>query len=174
MIIESKFRTQFVVKYISIVSFGLLVILLLLFLGLPKATILNYGATLSSFYDANKFLPMLLIAAFAIDSLTIPLTVAVIAVLASHKIAGPIYRMQQFINDMANTRKARHIKFRNHDQLQETADALNTMIRDLEGKMDAIYVAHREFESARLGSASPDELKMKVDKIEKAINRFSF
>lgn len=174
MRIESKFRTKFVVKYISIVSFGLLVILLLLFLGLPQATILSYGGTLSAFSEANRFLPLLLVAAFAIDSLTIPFTVTVIAILASHKIAGPIYRMQQFINDMANTRKARPLKFRNSDQLHETADALNMMIRDLEGRLDAISAAHRAFEEARLGAASPAELKLKADKIEKAIHKFSF
>ncbi|TAN43764.1 MAG: hypothetical protein EPN22_09250 [Nitrospirae bacterium] len=174
MIIESKFRTKFFLKYICIVSFGLLVILLLLFLGLPKTTIISYGGTLSSFSDANKFLPLLLIAAFVIDSLTIPFTVTVIAILASHKIAGPIYRMQKFINDMAEKRKARPLRFRNSDQLHETADALNTMIRDLESRLDAISAAYREFEEARIGAVSHAELKTKADKIEKAINKISF
>lgn len=176
--INPGFKLKFLLNYSLIIIAGLLTILFSIYLALPKAKIDNYSLLLYAFSEANSSMPQVIMTAFIIDTLTIPVVVAIIAVLASHKIAGPIFRLQKFLNEIVETRKQRPIQFRTNDQLQETATALNAMTRDLDEHFRVIIAAHKDFEETRERSdqktASLSELKSKADEIGKAIQRFKF
>ncbi len=48
----------------------------------------------------------------------------------SHRIIGPIYRIEMIIKEVIETGKAPVIKLRKHDELQETIDLLNKFFED--------------------------------------------
>lgn len=52
----------------------------------------------------------------------------------SHKIAGPIYRVENELKEILNGNYSRRIKLRSHDELQEIADAINKILDQVQSK----------------------------------------
>jgi len=60
------------------------------------------------------------------------LMVCFLSVFVSHKIAGPVYRLEESAKIIASGDFSRRIKLRSGDELQELADAFNTMTDSLD------------------------------------------
>jgi len=54
-----------------------------------------------------------------------------LALISSHKIAGPIYRIEKDMSEIARGNLALRIKLRRGDELQDIADAINAMTEKL-------------------------------------------
>ena len=54
-----------------------------------------------------------------------------LALISSHKIAGPIYRIEKDMSEIARGNLALRIKLRRGDELQDIADAINAMTENL-------------------------------------------
>lgn len=65
----------------------------------------------------------------------ITLAVAVICLIFSHRIAGPIYRLEKSIDALGEGDLAVHVKFRDYDALGPIADETNVAIRRLNHKV---------------------------------------
>ncbi|MBT9537102.1 MAG: hypothetical protein IVZ94_03115 [Nitrospirae bacterium] len=174
--IEKSFERKFILRFTGIVLTGMGVIALLLYIAIPSSEIRRYADAIQSFIEADDALSGVIRAALIVESIVISGVVVLVAVLASHKIAGPVYSLQRVINELVNTRKARPITFRSYDQLQNTARSFNTMINGLNEHFRAISDAYEEFERARKEIDNTPEsaarLKEKVDNLGKAIERF--
>lgn len=175
--IEKSFKHKFILSFTGIVLTGMGVTALLLYRIISVSEIGRYADAIISYIKADDALPGVIRTAFIAESLVLPGVVVLVAVLASHKIAGPVYRLQRALNELVNTRKVRPITFRSDDQLQDTADGFNTMITRLNEHFHAISEAYEEFEGARKKiddtPLSVKRLKEKVDNLGKAIERFS-
>jgi len=57
-----------------------------------------------------------------------------IGIVASHKIAGPIYRMINFVNSVAEGNYKNRLKLRKKDELKDLAEAINKLVDKLEKK----------------------------------------
>jgi len=57
-----------------------------------------------------------------------------IGILTSHKIAGPVFRMVRFLNNVAEGDYTKRVHLRKGDQLQDLAEAINKVVDKLEGK----------------------------------------
>ncbi|UCD55827.1 MAG: HAMP domain-containing protein [Candidatus Omnitrophota bacterium] len=55
-----------------------------------------------------------------------------IGIFASHKIAGPIYRMVKFLNNVTSGDYSQRIILRKHDELKDLAEAINNLVDKLE------------------------------------------
>ncbi len=53
---------------------------------------------------------------------------SIVAILFSHKIAGPIYRVEKIAEELKNGNLNINVRFRKGDELHHLADALNNMI----------------------------------------------
>jgi len=56
-----------------------------------------------------------------------------LGLLFSHKIAGPVYRIERTIYEIANGNLTSRVKLRKGDELWDLADVLNTMLERLKG-----------------------------------------
>ena len=71
---------------------------------------------------------------FLVTALVTLLAIVGFGLMLSHRVAGPLYRMKQYLLDPAsNTPSAAPLKFRDNDHFPELAEALNTRL----GKSDA-------------------------------------
>jgi methyl-accepting chemotaxis protein len=52
---------------------------------------------------------------------------SILGILISHKIAGPIYRLEKVVNDMAEGKKISAVKIRRYDEFHSLADALERL-----------------------------------------------
>lgn len=179
--IEKSFERKFILRFTGIVLTGMGVITLLLYIAIPSSETRHYADAISSFIKADDALSGVIRVALIVEAIVISAVVILVAVLASHKIAGPVYSIQRVINELIISRKAcehkfRPITFRNYDQLQNTARSFNTMINALNEHFCAISSAYEEFERARKEIddtlESAERLKEKVDNLGKAIERF--
>jgi methyl-accepting chemotaxis protein len=57
--------------------------------------------------------------------------IALVALYLSHKIAGPVYRIERYLTDMAAGRLTAHIKLRKGDELVSVADKINELTDSL-------------------------------------------
>ncbi|MDD2702696.1 MAG: hypothetical protein PHC33_01645 [Candidatus Omnitrophica bacterium] len=53
--------------------------------------------------------------------------IAMLSLLYSHRIAGPLYRIQKYINSLAEGKDIPAVRFRNYDEFKEVADALEKL-----------------------------------------------
>jgi methyl-accepting chemotaxis protein len=172
--IEKSFKHKFILRFTGIVLTGMGVMALLLYIAIPSSGTRYYADAIISFLKAEDALSGVIMVALIMESIVIS------GVLASHKIAGPVYSLQRVLNELVNTRRACHkfrpISFRSYDQLQNTARSFNTMINRLNGHSRAISDAYEEFEGARKEiddtPESAERLKEKADNLGKAIERF--
>ena len=179
--IEKSFKRKFILRFTGIVLTGMGVIAMLLYITIPSSETRHYADAIISFIKADDALSGVIRAALIVESIVISGVVILVAVLASHKIAGPVYSLQRVINELVTSRKAcehkfRPITFRSYDQLQNTARTFNTMINGLNEHFRAISDAYEEFERARKEIDNTPEsaarLKEKADNLGKAIERF--
>ena len=125
--------TKFQLKYVS-------QILLLMFLTAVLCSFVVYytgmivlGEKLASVYPQGRLmaiLTMVNIRVFFSVILVSPL-VAIIAILLSHRIAGPIYRIESFLTSMASGNLAYRLTLRQGDEFMNIADKINLLIDSL-------------------------------------------
>ena len=65
---------------------------------------------------------------FVVTSLFVAIYLFVFGLLYSHRIAGPIYRLQQDLKGFTAGKPLRRIKFRKGDYFQELANAVNDQV----------------------------------------------
>lgn len=175
--IEKGFKHKFILSFTGIVLTGLGVMALAFYFIIPDSVTRHYVDAIISFVKADDALSGVVRAALAAEAIVLSGVVVLVAVLTSHKIAGPVYRLRRTLNDLVNTGKAGPIAFRNDDQLQAAAGGFNTMIKGLDERFRAISEAYEEFEGARKEIDDTPEsvarLKERVEDLGKAIKRFT-
>lgn len=103
--------------------------------------------------------------------------VALLSIFLSHKIAGPLYRVEKFIKAVARGDLSTKLRLRQGDELQELAEAINDMTDDLKNRVKRLKgisnMAGLELERLRriLGKELPDikVVKSEVDELAKSI-----
>lgn len=68
---------------------------------------------------------------FIVCALVLLLIILIMGIAFSHRIAGPIYRMQRHMTDLSKSKNYTDVKFRKHDFFPELADAFNTLMKGL-------------------------------------------
>lgn len=124
---------KFQLKYVGI-------ILLLMFLTAALCSYVVYytsmlllGEKLASIYPQGRLVSIVKIVNFRIFlsvALVTPL-VALIGIVLSHRIAGPIYRMETFMANLAGGDLSSRIVLRKGDELMLLADAINRLVASL-------------------------------------------
>jgi len=93
----------------------------------------------------------------------------VMTLFASHKIAGPLYRIGKNIEDLASGNLNVRFGLRSGDEIKELAEKLDAMAQSLRSKVAAIKSAFRSLE-ASAKDASP-EMKRDIQNLKEAISR---
>jgi len=86
-------------------------------------------------------------------------------VLLSHRVAGPIYRVQKIAEDLGNGNLNFTVRFRKDDDLQELAGALNKMIGNIRAmvKEDKVIISRLSVMSEKLSRDIDSQQDLKKD-----------
>jgi len=93
--------------------------------------------------------------------------VALIGIILSHRIAGPIYRMEKYMTSIAQGDFSQRIVLRRNDELIKLADAINTMVDSLSttitGEQALLAKVNKELNALKddVEKASPDHAKIR-------------
>jgi len=137
---HQKRTKYFIHKRFQLQYLGLFLVLSILIIVMASATV--YVSTydvmkekLENVYPQSELRPIIRQTNFALFRnliLLIPV-IAVGSVYLSHKIAGPLYRIEKSIEQIAKGDLDLKVKLRKGDEFKEMAHALNHMISELKG-----------------------------------------
>jgi len=186
MVKPTKFRrkiylvkTKFQLKYTGIIILFMFGVAALsaytvyytgwLMMGERLAYIYPQGRLVSIMGGINKTLLLRLL-------LVTPI-VAFIAILLSHRVAGPLFRIERFLKSVAKGNLGMKLRLRREDELQDLAEAINEMTNDLSNRLQVmrkvVNMADLDIEnlSNSVGSGQLDAkgVKSKVQELEKKI-----
>ena len=136
--INRKFQRTFILKFCALVIIGSAIsggIIYMLSRSTVTTVFDNLRLTIKS--TADFILPSLFLASAIVIALVGFATVAV-TLFTSHKVAGPLYRMEKDIDEVTAGSLDKEIKLRQADELKALAASLNNMIRALRVDMREI------------------------------------
>ena len=166
--IKKEFQTDFSVKFLILIALES-VLAIAMFIYLSRGTVITgySGSELVIASTGEYFLPTVVLANLALIGLT-AVAGFIIMVAYSHKIAGPLYRFEKSIDEMASGDLTSRFNLRANDQLEELAGRINSLSEKLDGAVSGIKSEARELEAAieeareslRSGSLSALEEKL--------------
>ncbi|MFC1553596.1 hypothetical protein ACFL7D_03080 [candidate division KSB1 bacterium] len=136
--IQKEFQTKMIVQFI-------LLLVVMAFISSVSLYFLADSELESSYFAAHStiesmrsaLLPAILITNF-ISVLIIAVVTGYFVLLSSHKIAGPLYKVEKVIKEIAAGNLSIDAKLRKDDQLKNLADSLDNMLKELSGKLQNI------------------------------------
>ena len=93
----------------------------------------------------------------------------VVALLISHKLAGPLFRFQKELREIGEGNLTQVIKLRKNDQVKAMADSLNQMRTDLQNKILAIKEEVEQIIESTSGQDIPPDLSKRLDHLNQKI-----
>ncbi|MCC6502984.1 MAG: methyl-accepting chemotaxis protein [Deltaproteobacteria bacterium] len=136
--IKKEFQTDFSIKFLILIALES-VLAIGLFLYLSRGTVITgySGSEIVIAGTGEYFLPTVLLANLALIGVT-AIAGFIIMVAYSHKIAGPLYRFEKSIDEMASGDLTSRFNLRANDQLEELASRINRLSESLDKAVSAI------------------------------------
>jgi methyl-accepting chemotaxis protein len=99
------------------------------------------------------------------------LAASVVVMLMTHRIAGPMYRFEKYINEIGSGRLYSDLKIRKKDQFQNMAGSLNRMTQDLKLGLVEVNEVSEKLDKliGQLSDSSSREILLKED-IKRIVN----
>lgn len=131
--IKRKFQTKFILRFCGLVVLasaisGIIVFLHLYFRGTITTAFVN--SRLSIITTADYILPVL-IGASLITIVLISMATALVVMYLSHRIAGPLFRIEKSIDEIGAGNLVFKINLRSTDEIKKMADCINNMTENL-------------------------------------------
>ncbi|MBI4335638.1 MAG: methyl-accepting chemotaxis protein [Candidatus Omnitrophica bacterium] len=182
--IKIKRRTYLIKSRFQLKYTGLILLFMFIVAWLVGYTVYYTGWLLMGERLANVYPQGRLVAIMRTIDLTLFLRlllvtplVALVSILLSHRIAGPVYRIEQFLKSVAQGDLSMKLRLRKGDELRDLADAINEMTSDLKNRVNKLKgltnMAELELEKLKmmLGEGIPDIkiVKSEVDELANSI-----
>lgn len=136
--IEKGFQAKFIVRFCMLIALGgLLTTAIIYILAMQSTTVAFVDSRVVVRSTADFMLP-LLVQTVLVVVIIISLATIFITLFASHKIAGPMYRLKKVTESLAKGDFSSDFKIRKLDQFQDLADAFNNMIAGLRTEIAAL------------------------------------
>lgn len=167
-LINKDFQIRFIFKFcLLLLSASVLSTVILMYLseGTLTSTFNNSRLVISS--TASAILPATLLTNI-ITICVVAIATILVTLFVSHKIAGPLFRFQKEVREIAKGNLSINICLRKKDQIKDIADELNAMCNSLGQKIKGIREEIFEIsEMAKNGS----EIQQMSSALNKLLNR---
>lgn len=129
-------KREFQLKYIGMILAVMLLTLIIAGYSIYYNSWILLGARLANVYPQGRLVQIFRYVNLRlfVNMFFVTMLCTGIAIIASHKIAGPIYRMLHFVNDIAAGNYSQRLVLRKGDELNELAGALNKLAEKLESE----------------------------------------
>lgn len=167
--IKLSFSTAFQIKYSLVILAVFICANFLLYLLLNKALSGGYLENLRTLYYLDQDLPFYLLIMAFLQIVFILLLTLIITLLVSHQIAGPIFRYEEVLNQIATGQFPAQVSTRNTDQLKPMVDSLNDLTTSFRG----IYENARILEGlASSAEVDTEQLQQQIDRVRENMGVF--
>ncbi len=176
--IDKKFQSNFIVKFCIIVVLACVLIGGIVFWFSQDSTTVAIEDTKVQVKKTSDFLFPLLIDTILLVIMFSALAVGLLTLLISHKISGPLFRLNREVKAVGEGDLSRNFSIRADDQLQELSESLNHMCINLRRNFILVResVKHlNDYYGQHLSTLSQNEkkeLKNIIDEIKKKLDYF--
>lgn len=125
--IKLGFSVGFQIQYCLVVAAIFIIANILLYLLMNKALSGSYLESLRTLYFLDQNLPFYLTIMALLLTCFILILTLVITLLVSHRIAGPVFRYEAVLSQIASGEFPPHVATRDSDQLKPMVDSLNEL-----------------------------------------------
>jgi methyl-accepting chemotaxis protein len=128
-IVSAKFQ----LRYVGLILMLMFITAIICSYAIYYTVMINLGEKLANVYPQGRLVAIIDTVNFRIlmsMALMSPI-VGFIGIYLSHKIAGPIYRMERFLTDMSTGNLAQKLVLRKGDELVSVADKINLLRESL-------------------------------------------
>jgi len=183
--IQRAFLTKFVIKFSVVVLVGVLAASLLLFMIINRDLGESYYSGIYFLSHLTRNLIKYLMYSFAFQLIIISLATIVITLLASHKIAGPLFRLEKISDQIARGELPERVRIRSKDQIQSLAYSMDNMVQQLKTKLKKLnsnldriresrpkieqFIEKNDIDSFR---REFDSIKKEIDSVEEILKSF--
>lgn len=169
--VDKKFQTAFIVKFASLVVIATAVSgAIVYFMAKSTVTTSFENSRLVIKSTADFILPSVLLSG-AIAIVSIGLATILIATIASHRIAGPVYRLGKDIKEVSTGNLQIRFGLRKNDEMKSLADDLNVMVEVFRNDVAGIKKIYSELESA-LNSNNIESARTKLKELKIIVEKF--
>lgn len=125
-LINPAFQLKFS-AFIAFIIIGVSLIYPFILLKLMDEFIIKQGGINPEIFESRQSLILLLIG----WQIGYTITMFIICIFFSHKVAGPLYKLNLYLRKIANNEQVDIIRFRKNDYFPELADSYNAAIKTL-------------------------------------------
>lgn len=156
-LIDKKFQGAFIMRFSFLVLIGGVITIAIMYsLALQTTTVGFFNSRVQVHTTADYILPLLTQTVLMV-SIVVGITAAIMTILVSHKISGPMYRLNKVMESMSTGDFSSEFHIRKSDQLQECASIFNTMIHNTKYKLSHLKSQVTSL-NEKLAHLSDDEL----------------
>ena len=131
--INKDFQRNFIIKFCILVAAGSVISgFIIYFMSRMTVTTTFENSKLLIKSTADYILPAVLLSS-AVVMVIIGLATIVITLFASHKISGPLYRLEKDVQNVTEGNLRTEFNIRSADQIKPLAISLNNMVKALRG-----------------------------------------
>jgi len=149
--VSKSFPYKLVLKSMLVVLIGLLLTILMLHFSFYKEHGNSYAESYKLFSNLKNELLRKSVFIYLSSSLLIVVGVAVISLLYSHRVAGPLYRLEMFARRVASGDLTQIVRLRQSDVIHPMADDLNSIVSSLKETVAEIESGTEELKEAAAG-----------------------
>lgn len=173
--IKRDFQKKFILRFCALVIMGSAISgIFLLLVSRGSVTTAFVNSRLSIVSTVDYILPGLL-GSSLVTIILISIATAIVIMYLSHRIAGPLFKVEKSAREIGAGDLALRIRLRSTDEMAKLADCFNEMTENLN-----IHLSEIKAESRRLGSEINDlkvqdaleKLREKKKELDKAIDYF--
>ena len=166
--IDRKFQSIFILKFCTLVIIGAVISGVIIYI-LSKSTVTTTfeNSRLIIKSTADYILPAVLLSSVVVV-IVIGLATIAITLFTSHRIAGPLYRMQKDIEEVASGNLNKNFRLRVTDELKALAESLDNMAGNLKKDIGELKAEINALES----EADLERAKIKLGKIKQILSKF--
>jgi methyl-accepting chemotaxis protein len=167
-IVRMKFQMDFILKFCAIIILAALIIAAIVYaLSISSTTTVFENSRLTVKSTADFILPLLILSSLAAIIGAGAVTI-IVTLFISHRIAGPLYRLEKDIAEVNNGNLTVEIHVRKKDELQELARSLNQMLKSIRSTLSEL---NKEIKSITL-AAIPEKEQQRIESIKNILKKF--
>lgn len=176
--IKKEFQTKFILKFCALVALTAVISALLIYLFLSHSVTTVFENSRISIKPSTEFIMPGLIFSSLISVILVSLATIAIVLFISHRIAGPLYKLEKSLERMGEGDVSFDIHFRRNDETKVLSEVfnksrqrLNSMISDIKKEFKRLAAEIDDIKKIndKLPSESK-EIKKNIDSLENSSN----
>lgn len=169
--IDKNFQTKFILKFCLIVILASIAIGVSLFILSANSTTVAIANTKITVKTTADFILPFIIQTILLVTLFSAISVILLTLFISHRIAGPLFRLKREIDKLTDGDLAVNFQIRSTDQLKNLSVSLTSMSHFLKNNLAEIKNDVNDAKNA-LQPLTDKRIEEKIKKIESTLSRF--